>query len=386
MKSTVNQRCTRHTHIAAGVHGLIVAALWLGGWGVIVEACNVPVFRYALERWQSDDYRLTVFHRGPLSPTDAAMVGALQDEAAAGSLNVALRQIDVDQLTDDATDADARRWLTSLPNSAGLPWLVVQYPAALGTDRPLAAGPLAADNVQKLTRSPVRNELAQRLSDGHSAVWLLLASGHAEQDRAAEQLLSTELAKLEQELKLPALSDSADDTLLSDIPLRMSFSVLRLQRHDPAEQALVGQLLQSEPDLSGIEEPMVFPIFGRGRSLFALVGQGITSANLRDAAEQLTGACSCELKELNLGFDLLIAHNWNALLTASAAKMAPAKSRSTASREPVLVPIPMGSQSVANAEPAASDEQPAIRSAWLWGIAMGAIVVIAGWGLRWCRR
>ena len=32
-----------------------------------VRACNVPVFRYALERWQSDNYELLVLHQRDLT-------------------------------------------------------------------------------------------------------------------------------------------------------------------------------------------------------------------------------------------------------------------------------------------------------------------------------
>jgi len=33
-------------------------------------ACNVPVFRYALERWHSDGFSAYVLHPGPLSGRD----------------------------------------------------------------------------------------------------------------------------------------------------------------------------------------------------------------------------------------------------------------------------------------------------------------------------
>jgi len=35
-----------------------------------VLACSVPVFRYALERWEPSPYVLMVFHRGPMAPAD----------------------------------------------------------------------------------------------------------------------------------------------------------------------------------------------------------------------------------------------------------------------------------------------------------------------------
>ena len=41
------------------------------------RACNVPVFRYALERWAADAYELVVFHREPLTTNQQALVASL---------------------------------------------------------------------------------------------------------------------------------------------------------------------------------------------------------------------------------------------------------------------------------------------------------------------
>ena len=34
------------------------------------RACNVPVFRYALERWAADHFEVVIFHRGPLGQAE----------------------------------------------------------------------------------------------------------------------------------------------------------------------------------------------------------------------------------------------------------------------------------------------------------------------------
>ena len=44
---------------------LTAAPLW---------ACNVPVFRYALEHWRSDPYQVVFFHRGELTPEQTAEI------------------------------------------------------------------------------------------------------------------------------------------------------------------------------------------------------------------------------------------------------------------------------------------------------------------------
>ena len=49
------------------VDRLLKTAVALVLVAVVAEACSVPVFRYALERWQADPYEVFVFHRGPLT-------------------------------------------------------------------------------------------------------------------------------------------------------------------------------------------------------------------------------------------------------------------------------------------------------------------------------
>jgi hypothetical protein len=59
---------------------------------------------------------------------------------------------------------------------------------------------------------------------------------------------------------------------------------------------------------------MAFPVFGRGRVLWALVGAGIAKENIAEAGEFLTGPCSCQVKSLNPGCDLLLAADWESAL------------------------------------------------------------------------
>src|SRR4051812_10116241 len=73
-------------------------ALLLGiGVAGAAYACNVPVFRFALERWRPDPYRVTVFHRGQLRETEQAQLAALEAGQEKSQLNLALRTIDVDE-------------------------------------------------------------------------------------------------------------------------------------------------------------------------------------------------------------------------------------------------------------------------------------------------
>jgi hypothetical protein len=194
-----------------------------------------------------------------------------------------------------------------------------------------------------LINSPARQELIRRLAAGETAVWLLLESGQRDADDAASALLESELVRLEQDLKLPELTTAPEDALLASTPLKVDFSLLRVQRDDPAEQALVAMLLGSEPDLAERTDPMAFPIYGRGRALWGLIGAGITAQNIQDSAGFLVGPCSCEVKELNPGFDLLLSADWDTLLADSGIPLTAAiTSESSPPAAPELVPIPAG--------------------------------------------
>ena len=333
------------------------------------RACNVPVFRFALERWRPDPYRATMFHRGPLADADRALIETLNERQEKLALNLGVRALDVTDL-DDAE----REFFSSLGNLK-LPSLVVHYPAHLRISTPVWMGPLNPDSVARLTDSPVRSELVRRLADGQTAVWLLVESGQPEKDDAAAMLVQEQLKKLEQVLKLPELTDSSEDKLLAATPLKLAFSVLRIPRGD-AEQPLIQMLLHSEPDLAERSDPMVFPVFGRGRALLPLVGAGVTAENIFDSAAFLVGACSCEVKDQNPGFDLLLAADWNELLTQDGVPLLATMVRGAAPPgEAEFLKIPSGSAR----GPELATAPTVHNNGWLFVlIVVGSLSVIVG--------
>ncbi|MCA9071637.1 MAG: hypothetical protein KDA84_22075, partial [Planctomycetaceae bacterium] len=165
--------------------------------------------------------------------------------------------------------------------------------------------------------SPKRREAAQRLLKGDTAVWLFVESGNKEADDVAYQRLNNELKRCEKELQLPAPDpqDVADGLISVDqASLKIQFSILRLSRDDPKELQFLNMLLDSEEGLRSAEfkdQPMTFPIFGRGRALYAVIGQGISREVIFDACRFLVGPCSCQVKNQNPGTDLLMAVNWD---------------------------------------------------------------------------
>jgi hypothetical protein len=303
---------------------------------VAAHACNVPVFRFALEHWRADSYRVVLFHDGPLSKADEKLIRPLEEQHDRLLANLTFRTIDVSEIEGPDRELFASR------RDAKPPWVVLQYPQHLGIEAPVLAGPLDGDIISGLTDSPVRKELVRRLAEGQTAAWLLLECGDAQKDNEAAARIERELKLLESSLLLPELSASPEDQLLATVPLRVAFSLLRVSRDDPGEQALVAMLIHSEPDLAERSDPMAFPVFGRGRALLPLVGAGITAENIHDAASFLVGPCSCQVKEQNPGFDLLLADEWDALISYEGPPAAVVPDDPSPDAAPELVPIPAG--------------------------------------------
>jgi len=276
-----------------------------------VRACSVPVFRYALEFWAADAYELTVFHRGPLGGEGRKAVRLLRGDADQHCANVTLTLVDLRAELDGPLAV-----LWGQQRHATTPWLVVRFPRGAGIAAAAWSGPLTLEAPAAVLNSPAREEIATRLLGGVAAVWVLLESGHATKDSEAANVLQTSIAELARTLRLPA--PMAADPLGIDetaTNLRVAFSVVRVARDDPKESLLVHSLLRTETDLLGFGEPIAFPVYGRGRVLYALVGKGISKRNIEEACAFLAGWCSCRVKAQNPGVDLLMNVDWDGLVT-----------------------------------------------------------------------
>lgn len=299
--------------IVTSLGALLILLVGANAW-----ACNVPVFRYALEHWRSDPYQIVFFHRGELTPDQESLLNRLSKTGRAGeiSANVEVIPVDLDQAspTDPKTKDDLALWKQQ--NTEKLPWMVVRYPLSIPNPSVIWAGEPTKDSIDQLLDSPKRREIAQRILKGDTAVWLFLESGDPKVDDLAYQRLNNELKRCESELQLPAPDpqDVADGLISVDqASLKLQFSILRLSRNDADESAFINMLLDSEPGLRSDEfdgQAMTFPIFGRGRALYAIIGQGISREVIFDACKFLVGPCSCQVKNQNPGTDLLMAVNW----------------------------------------------------------------------------
>lgn len=316
---------------------LLIGIAALAGLASAVLACQVPVFRYALERWASDKYQVIVLTSSPLDSAEQASLNRLQAAEREQGANVEV------QLATISSVRDARLlelWREHQPSDK--PLMVVLYPrtAMQVPDRVIEAGPFSAASVERLLHSPVRQEIAQRLSSGQSAVWIYVPSGDADKDKAGLAMLEQRLEFNQGRLSVPTAEElDIEPARLENnkIPLRIEFSVVTLDRADPLEAFLLRALNYSEADLPE-NEPLAFPVFGRGRVLYGLVGAGIMPETLDAACKFMAGPCSCQVKNQNPGFDLLLAHDWERAVAGSMISDA----LPDEAAEPKLLAIPPG--------------------------------------------
>ena len=250
-----------------------------------------------------------------------------------------MRDVEVADTDDEALKQlwKEKRW------ENGEPMLVVLYPRSAREvpDRLVVAKPFVSQSVERLIDSPVRQEVAAKLLSGDSAVWIFIPSGDESQDEVALRTLNEQVEHNQETVELPPQEEiEADEFFRSENPieLRVGFSIVTLNRDDPSEEALLEMLLASEPDLEQLNEPMAFPVIGRGRVLYALVGKGIFEDTIAMASRFVVGPCSCQVKDQNPGFDLLMNVDWDEKIGGSVVSEEASRERS----KPILIPIPSG--------------------------------------------
>ncbi|MFM2092317.1 MAG: hypothetical protein RLZZ127_2806 [Planctomycetota bacterium] len=261
---------------------LLMAAL------AAAPATDVPVFRYALERWDPSPHAIEL-----RLPEDQAR--QIQDELSRlrAPVDVSLAAVTV-----------------RMPHGA------VWY-----------EGPFRPGLAEALADSPARRALADALVAGASAVWIIVDDG-GPGIAAAEARLRTRLDYLSSIMQLPTPPEDQDGSRslrrldLPHIPVRIDFRIQRIRHDDPVEAVFLRQLAAVGTAATG--PAFAVPVFGRGRALDRLPPAGITDPAVDDISQFLLGACSCQVKDLNPGEDLLMDIDWYGRLTEEPAATLPA--------------------------------------------------------------
>lgn len=310
-------------------------------------ACNIPVFRYALERWSADELQLhLVFHGSTLKASDRQTIEQLT-KSDVSPANLSATAWDLD------TRIELPQFLTELNfNDNTVPWCVLRSSGGAEPPRVVWSSPLHDVTPKSLATSPARESLAKMLLQGDSAVWVVIRSDDDEESDAVVQSLKTTLRKLEDETPLPDGIGLPGSELYSEIPLMVSFPILEVDANDPTERVFIEHvrafLPRSQSPSTGPRPTLVVPVFGRGRALVTLSGEDVDPDTVADLTTFLSGACSCQVKRMNPGFDLLLNVDWKQQLFGDNAADVPADSLASGEDTgiPTLVAIAPG-----NADP-----------------------------------
>jgi len=253
-----------------------------------VFGCDVPVFRYALDHWPADPFRLEV----PSADLQAEpLASEIRNLSTGSGLN--------------------------LQTAVGTNGTRLFFPFHVrGSETPAWEGKLSLEAYHRLTDSPARQALVKHILSGDSAVWVLVEGSQTNANEAAALLLTNRLRFLESATGLPRLDPNDPDSQLGPGPkLKVQFSLLRVKRSDTNEVALLSQLagpagLGSFP----ADQPFVAVAFGRGRVLGAWQNERLNESFIEDVTHFLLGSCSCEVKAQNPGWDLLLSVDWDEAL------------------------------------------------------------------------
>jgi len=343
---------SRNIHFKEGTHATsahnvgLLALLVLLSFALELRACQVPVFRYALERWSTDQYQVIVLHDQPLDAASKHALHALQTASKSKRNQRTVIQVRVVNLSKKDATLDPRLQKLWQSNSDKEPQMLVYYPEAnaVGRAEPVYQAALNENNVASLLDSPLRQKLASHLAQGDSAVWIFVPCGDEKKDREAYKRLENQLAEDTKRFELPSAEElEVDERVLKEtkVPLRIQFSILTVKLDDPQEQFVIKALLHSEEDLASFDEPLAFPVFGQGRVLYCLVGKGINNDTIRAASSFMAGPCSCQVKNQNPGFDMLLQVDWNKVL-GDVLISEPIDKPDRDGRTPTLLTIPPG--------------------------------------------
>ena len=266
-----------------------------------VLACSTPVFRYAIERWPADSYRMLVFSEKELSADDQQLLAAAAEKSEGAFYSHT-------SLISEMSD-EVKAVYDAVTNKPALPFFALLYPLEMGTNLVVQAAPLTSNALDRVIMSPVRLKIAQSLIGGDAAVWLLIKGPDDVQNREIRAMLDSRLREIEQTAEFNSDFVELAEMAGTGVP-ELKFSVLEMDRNDPQESLLMEMLTRIVDDRQDLTGPLIIPVFGQGRALVLLLKDRISEETVDRVAAFLIGNCSCEVKSMNPGFDLLIGANW----------------------------------------------------------------------------
>lgn len=309
------------------------------------SACNVPVFRFALERWQADLVEVVVFHSEQLTTQQMARIESIrsQSRTQGGTANLQVILRETAKLEDDDLRSVWNELSDELQQKS--PVVVVRSRASRGDWIVVRSIPLEQLAGNELLESPVRREMARRLLQGDSVVWLVVPPPQEPLDQELVERLNSTLRNVAQRIPIPEGIGLPGSELFSPIPLDIRFSVLGMDPVKMSDALLQDWFRRDRGRFHAADGTLVIPVFGRGRAFAVFPAEAITDSLIDELSIFLAGACSCQVKDMNPGFDLLLNVNWEQELFGDDVPdiPAPLRTQSSPNIEPTFVEIASGS-------------------------------------------
>ena len=229
--------------------------------GILSLACTTKVSEWVLLNSLPNQYTLVYFHSAALTETVKQQNSAVTRELK--DANVQFKNI--------------------LKQDIKKPYYALYYQERLFSKYS------DINELKNLSASPLREKIADELMSGKLCVMLYLKTDNQPKDEASLQLIKKTLASS---------------------PFGEIITLVELSRNSKEEKHFVSMLLNVEDDLKGINEPMLFGIFGRFKALEPLIAKGITEENVSLMINFLTADCSCLIKDNLPGTDILFTDKW----------------------------------------------------------------------------
>ena len=293
-------------------------------------ACDTPVYRYAMYRWDPSPYEVYHFHSADMEEKFAAAKKELNEarDEKVTPLNVAVYPVNLAKDPELKTvPRDVRRiWQAKVEEGIKTPATLIVNPKGYEVH----CGALAAADVSHFADTPARKQIGQLLSKGHCGVYVLLLGKDNTLNESAKKAVAKVVKDVNSgDLSLYAGPDARnplrpakedEDKDADEKPPHSAASLVFTQKDLKAQDPwLYRSLMAVENDLYDFqEEPMLFVVYGRGRALPPYIGKGIAYENLVEITNFVTSACSCTVKDQNPGVDLPMAFDWKAASAALA--------------------------------------------------------------------
>ncbi len=318
---------TRRTHVHSRLRAAAAGLVALLGTCCVLSsahACSTPVYRYAMYRWIPDPYAIFFFHYGTPDEEDVKvheMIRTLAEDETR-PVNFGLYDVDLneDPELEKVPPLVREKW-TERSEKEMSTYMIIN-PFGLEVH----FGGLDEEAVTAMVDSPMRQKLAKTLEKGVVTVLIMIECDDAKANAKAEEeigKLIKAVAEGELELYVPPTEmygqmpeeeeedEEGAEKKEDEDKAQFEIALLKISRTDPKEQWLIRLLLGIENDLDEFKnEPMVFPVFGRGRALKPFIGKGIHLDNLVQCVYGVTDACSCTVQWQNPGMYLLTQYDW----------------------------------------------------------------------------